>query len=185
MLKEKNNLWLVNFMTLCMVLVTLPKALCIIGCVAKDGIRAEAKIASVEDNLNSLEKLLENKVDAETIEDFKQEINQSVLELRNTVNNSGVIKYGGAGWVVLGMGVITLIFLIVITGLIKYFLKSRSSNNLLSLVTKAVSKADPDTQRKIKDLIEYETGNGGPFNVKHKQLLSDFVSKNGTFANEK
>jgi len=173
-----------KFLTLCIILVTLPT-----GCVAKDALKAEARIANFENNLNSLEELVENKVDAkvvaETIDNFKQEINQSVLELRNTVNNSGVIKYSGAGWVVLGMGIITLIFLVIIAGLIKYFLKSRSSNNLLTLVTKAVSMADSDTQRKIKDLIEHETGNGGPFNVKHKQLLSDFVKKIGLFADKK
>jgi len=182
MLKDR-SFWTLQFVTLCIVMATLPKALCIIGCVGKDAVKAEAKIASVENNLNRLEKLVEQKADmrvvAENIDNFKQEVNNSILE------NRGTIKFGGAGWVVIGMGVITLIFLIVIAGLIKYFFKSRSSNNLLTLVTKAVSMADPDTQRKIKDLIEYETSNGGPFNVRHKYLLSDFVKKIGLFADKK
>jgi hypothetical protein len=179
---QKNlNFWCLQFVTLCVVLLTGPKALMIIGCVGKDAVKAEARIATVEGNLNSLEKIVDAKVDIQQLD----KIEQNLLKLDKTVNNSGVIKYSGAGWVVIGMSVMALMFMIVITGLIKFYLKSRDRTNLLSLVTKAISKVDSNTQTKIKEMIEHETSNGGPFDVKHKKMLSDFTHRNGTFIKNK
>ena len=140
----------------------------------------DAKIAAVENNLNKLEKLVDNKVDADTIETLKQQL----LEISNTINNSGVIKYSGAGWVLAGMALMSIIFLGAIGLTVKFYLKSKTNNGLLTLVTKAVSNTDSSTQKIVKDQIESETSNGGPFTIEHKKMLSDFAMKNNTFAIE-
>jgi len=163
------------------ILLSILILLGLVGCVGKEAVKAEAKIAAVENNLNRLEKVLDAKVDIAQLD----RVEQNILKLDKTINNSGVIKYGGAGWVVIGMSIMALIFVIVIAGLIKFYLKSRDRTNLLSLVTKAISKVDPNTQTKIKEMIEYETLYGGPFGVKHKKMLSDFTRQNGTFVNKK
>lgn len=142
----------------------------------------EAKIGAIEDNLNKLEKIIDNKVDAETIETLKQQL----FEINKTVNapNFGIIKYGGAWAVIVGTSVMAIIFLSAIGLAIKYYLKFRTNNGLLTLVTKAVRGTDPSTQRMVKDQINSETNNGGPFTPEHKKLLSDFTIKNNTFATE-
>ncbi len=131
----------------------------------------DAKIAAIENNLNQLEKLVDNKVEAETIETLKQQL----LEISNTINNSGVIKYSGAGWVLIGMALMSIIFLSAIGIAIKFYLKAKINNNLLILTTKSISNTDPSTQRIIKNQIESETSNGGSFTAEHKKLLLDFT----------
>jgi len=149
------------------------------SCVSPGAVKTEAmaKIASVENNLNKLEKIVDNKVDAETIEELKQQL----FEVSKTVNNSGIIKYSGALAVIVGTSLMAIIFLLAIGIFLKYYLKAKNSTNMLNLVTKAVKNVDPETQRRVKGAIESQTSNGGPLTEKHKNLLAKFTKANGTF----
>jgi len=149
------------------------------SCVSPGAVKTEAmaKIASVENNLNKLEKIVDNKADADTIEELRQQL----FEVSNTVNNSGVIKYSGAGYVVLGTSLMAIIFLLAIGIFLKYYFKARNSTNMLGLVTTAVKNIDPESQRRVKGAIESQSSNGGPFTDKHKEMLAKFTKANGTF----
>lgn len=158
-----------------------------LSCVSPGAVKTEAmaKIASVENNLNKLEKIVDTKVDAkviaETIDNFKQEFNQQLFKYQQTIDNKGIIKYGGAGWVIISSSSMVIIFLLAIFLSIKYFLKSGKNDSMLQLVTKVIKNLDPETQTKVKAAIETETSNGGIFTVKHKILLANFTKANNTF----
>jgi len=158
-------------------LLTLLLAVVITSCAAPGAAKLEARVGVVEDNFNKLETVVDNKVDAETIEELRQQL----LEVSNTVNNSGVIKYSGAGWVAVGSGLMAIIFLVFIGLFVKYYLKANTNTSLLELVTTALKNADPETQRRVKGQIESQTSNGGFFTEKHKDMLAKFTKTNGTF----
>lgn len=145
------------------------------SCVSPGAAKLETRVGVVEDNFNNLEKVVDNNI--ENVDTLKEQL----IEISSTVNNSGVIKYSGAGYVVLGTSLMAIIFLTAIGLTIKYYLKASTNNNLLKLVATAVKNADPETQRRIKNAIEYQTSNGGPFTEKHKKLLAKFTKANGTF----
>lgn len=145
----------------------------------------KTEIQGIKNDMGQLKAIVDNKVDAkvmaDTIDDFKQEFNQQLLDINKTINNSGTIKYGGAGWVVVGSSLMAIIFLSAIGLTIKYYLKAGKNDSMLQLITKIVKNLDPETQTKVKDAIESETSNGGMFTVKHKEMLADFTKKNNTF----
>jgi hypothetical protein len=145
------------------------------SCVSPGAAKLEARVGVVEDNFNQLESVVDNNI--EEVGTLKNQL----VEVSNTVNNSGVIKYSGAGWVVVGTGLMAIIFLLAIGIFLKYYLKAKNSTNMLGLVTSAVKNIDPTSQRRIKDAIESQTSNGGPFTEKHKDLLAKFTKANGTF----
>jgi cytochrome c-type biogenesis protein CcmH/NrfG len=149
-------------------------------CVAPGAAKADIKLGTVETRLDKLEKLADQKVDnsvsAEEIENMKQDFRQQLAELKfnMTTNNSGTIKYSGGGWIVLGSCLMAVIFL----GTGYFILRLYKNQALLKLVTTAISKSDETSQRAVKDQIEHETSNGGPFGAKHKEALANFVKKN-------
>jgi len=145
------------------------------SCVSPGAAKLEARVGVVEDNFNQLESVVDNNI--ETVDTLKQQL----FEVSNTVNNSGVIKYSGAGWVVVGTGLMAIIFLLAIGIFLKYYLKAKNSTNMLGLVTSAVKNINPTSQRRVKDAIESQTSNGGPFTEKHKNMLKKFTRANGTF----
>jgi hypothetical protein len=145
------------------------------ACVSPGAAKLENRMGIVEDNFSQLESVVDNNI--ETVE----KLEQKVIEVSKTINNSGIIKYSGAGWVVVGMGLIVVLFLTAIGLIIKFYLKASANNSLLGLVTTAIKNADPETQRRVKGSIECQTSNGGPFTEKHKEMLAKFTKANGTF----
>lgn len=146
-----------------------------ISCVSPGAAKLEARVGVVEDNFNQLESVVDNNI--EKVDTLKQQL----FEVSKTVNNSGIIKYSGAGYVVLGTSVMAIIFLLAIFLFVKYFLKSNRHDSMLNLITKVISNLDPETQTKVKNAIETETSNGGIFTLKHKIMLADFTKANNTF----
>jgi hypothetical protein len=144
------------------------------------------KIGFVNDRL---EKLVEQtqtvSVSAEKVGKLTQVTQQQLadkVELIHKTIQAGSIHYGGAGWVVLGVGVIVALFLV--AGVGAFFVVTRSASkfkNLLTLVTSAVQQAPPEVQDEIKSQIEQATSNGGPWDHQHKQALADFARAVGTF----
>lgn len=142
----------------------------------------KTEIQGIKNDMGQLKAIVDNKVDAkvmaDTIDNFKQEFNQQLLDINKTINNSGTIKYGGAGWVVVGSSLMAIIFLSAIGLIIKYYLKASKTTNMLGLVTTAVKNSSPEISDGIKAQIKKETSNGGPYNEKHQQQLSEFVKNN-------
>lgn len=159
-------------------------ALLLTSCVSPGAFKAD--VATVRDNLNKLEKLVDNKADTsimtEKIDSFRQEINQSLLHMNKTINNSGTI-HGGAGWVVLGLILMTVVFLSAIGIFIKWlFTKMCKYKGMLRLVTTAVHKSPPDVKRAIKQQVRKQASNGNKEFAIHKHNLSQECRKDGVFA---
>ena|GEM_PF-5431899 len=160
------------------------------ACVAPDAVKA--KVGVLE---SKLEKLTEQHADtqflADKIESIENETHQTtqvaetLLEWKESVQAENV-TYGGAGWVVLGAGLIVALFLAAGLLLLLVFVKRAKTNgNLLKLVTCAVQKMSPDVQREVKRQIECEVTNSGPFKPRDKAALAQFTRENGTFADQK
>jgi hypothetical protein len=150
------------------------------GCISPNAI--QSKIATFENRMDKLEKIIDNKIDssvvAENIDTLKQEFHQELISIKETTTNFGTIKYGGSWAVIIGMSVVIIIFLSVIGLTIKYYLKANKTTNMLGLVTTAVKNSSPEISDGIKAQIKKETSNGGPYNEKHQQQLSEFVKNN-------
>ena len=160
------------------------------ACVAPDAVKA--KVGVLE---SKLEKLTEQHADtqflADRIESIENETNQTtqvaetLLEWKESVQAENV-TYGGAGWVVLGAGLIVALFLAAGLLLLLTFIKrARTNGNLLKLITCAVQKTSPAVQERVKRQIEREVTNGGPFKPRDKAALAQFTRENGTFADQK
>lgn len=160
------------------------------ACVAPDAVKA--KVGVLE---SKLEKLTEQHADtqflADRIEKIENETNQTtqvaetLLEWKKSVQAENV-TYGGAGWVVLGAGLIVTLFLAAGLLLLLVFVRRAKTNgNLLKLVTCAVQKTSPAVQERVKRQIEREVTNGGPFKPRDKAALAHFTRENGTFADQK
>ena len=159
-------------------------ALLLTSCVSPGAFKAD--VATVRDNLNKLEKLVDNKADTdiitEKIDSFRQEINQNLLSMTKTINNSGTI-HGGGGWIVLGLILMTIVFLTAIVLCIKWlFTKMTKYKGMLQLVTTAVHKSPPDVKRAIKQQVRKQASNGNKEFAIHKHNLSKECRKDGVFA---
>lgn len=129
------------------------------GCVSPGAL--QTKITGMEVKIKKIEKVVDN------------------ISLWKSNVQAETINYGGAGMVVIGLIVITVVFLGAFGLLIRMLLKK---TNLLKLVTCAVQKTDPHVRQAIKDQISKEVSNGGPFKPHHKHQLRKFTEKVGTFA---
>lgn len=156
------------------------------GCVAPEAVKME--LATIKDNFSQLKRLIENKADTKIITDvidnFKQEINQNLFNMNKTLNNSGSIVYGGGGWIVVGTGIIVLIFVGAGLLLIRAFMKR---GNMLSMLTRAVKTAgeeSPETVRYIKQHLKKCVDEGYYFE-QDKCNLGKFAKKVGNFTEQK
>lgn len=157
-----------------------------LNCVAPNAVKLE--LATVKDNFNQLRQLVDQKVDTkivtDTIDNFKQEINQNLFDMNKTINNSGSIVYGGGGWIVAGTGVISLIFVGAGLLLVRAFIKR---GNMLSLITRAVKvsgQESPETVICIKKHIKVFVS-AGYYSDRDRQNLGSFAKKLGHFAEQK
>lgn len=155
-------------------------------CVSPNAVKTE--IATVRDNLSRLEKVVEQKADnnivAESIDQVKNEIIQTTQVAENLVSwrktvEAQTVNYGGAGYVVVGTGVIVLIFVGAGLLLVRAFMRR---GTLLNLVTEAVKQAEsksPGIAKAVKDCIRQEVADGR-FTTQDKNDLGNFAKKCGT-----
>lgn len=127
------------------------------SCMSPGAIKANAQIALAQTN-------------AETIKDLRQQLFE--------IKNSGIIKYSGAGYVVLGTVLMAIIFLLAIGIFLKYYFKAKNATNMLGLVTTAIKDSSPEISNGIKAQIRKETSNDGKFNEQHRLQLKAFVENN-------
>jgi len=157
------------------------------GCVSPDAVKTE--IQGVRNDMGKLEKVVEQKAEittiAETIEHFKQEVNQNLLAMSKTINNSGTIKYGGGGWIVVGTSLIAIIFVGAGLLLVRAFMKRGDMLTLLTGTIKNAGKNSPEIAQIIKKQLKIDTSNGGPFTERHRKSLGNFTKKVGTFMEQK
>ncbi len=153
------------------------------GCVAPEAIKTD--IQGIRNDMGQMEKLIEQKADnsvvAERIDQVNNRIEQTTqLAERLSVWQKSVqaetINYGGAGWVVVGTGVIVLIFVGAGLLLIRAFMRRGSMLNLITTAVQRVGKRSPETICAIKEQIHEEVKEGR-CTREHRKCLGAFAKK--------
>ncbi len=110
------------------------------GCVSPGALKAD--IQGIRADMNSLEKVADE------------------LSLWKSNVEAETINYSGAGWVVVGTGVIAFIFVGAGFLLIRAFIKRGSLLTLLTCAVQKVGKRSPETVQVIKDQLKQEVVEG-------------------------
>lgn len=147
----------------------------ITSCSLKDAVKIQADASLLEAQAEKIDQSIVR------LENVADRVEQSVLKVEISKSQEGDNFYYGAGWVVIGTSVMAIIFIGAIGLTIKYYLKAKSDAEILGLVTVAIKNVKPEISRKIKEQIEHEVSNGGPYKEIHKKQLAKFVKNNGTF----
>lgn len=158
------------------------------GCVAPEAVKMD--IQGIRNDMGQLEKVVEQKADNTVVAEHVDEINNKIeqttqiaeeLSLWKKSVQAETINYGGAGWVVVGTGVMALIFVGAGLLLIRAFMKR---GNMLSMLTRAVKKSGKDTVVTVKQNLKKCVHEG--YHCDHdRKRLGDFAKKVGTFAEQK
>ena len=153
------------------------------GCVSPGAVQAKLNLLE-----HKVEQKANNDVVAEQIEEVNNKIEQTtqvaekLVEWRKSVQ-AETINYGGAGWVVIGLILMVIVFLGAIGLFIMWgFKKYIKYKGMLSLVTTAVHKSSPDTQKEIKRQIRNHASNGDKSQARHKCNLAKHCRNDGVFA---
>ncbi len=158
------------------------------GCVSPEAVKME--IQGIRNNMGQLKKVVEQKADNTVVADHVDQINNKIeqttqlaeeLSLWKKSVQAETINYGGAGWVVVGTGIISLIFVGAGLLLIRAFMKR---GNMLSMLTRAVKKSGGDTVVKIKRNLK-KCVHDGYHSHSDIKSLGDFAKKAGTFVEHK
>ncbi len=161
------------------------------GCMAPEAIKTD--IQGIRNKMGALEKVVDQKADntvvAERIDQVNNKIEQTAqiaeeLSVWRKSVQAETINYGGAGWVVVGVGIVVLIFVGAGLLLIRAFMKR---GNMLTLLTGAVKKtgeASPQFMKAVKYNLKRCVHEGGC--TEHdRQNIGKFAKKVGTFAEQK
>jgi hypothetical protein len=150
-------------------------------------------IQGIRNEMGSLEKLIDQKADNNVVADQIGEVNNRIDQTTQLAEELSIwrkniqaetINYGGAGMVVVGTGVMAIIFIGAGFLLIRSFMKR---GNMLTLLTRAVKNAGegtPDTVTTIKQHLKYCV-NEGHCSEQDVKNLGSFAKKAGTFAEQK
>lgn len=158
------------------------------GCVSPNAVKTD--IQGIRNDMGQLEKIIEQKADNTVVAEYVDQINNKIEQTAQLAEELSVwkksvqaetINYGGAGWVVVGTGVMALIFVGAGLLLVRAFMKR---GNMLSMLTRAVKKSGNGTVVAIKQNLEkcvYE----GHYSHRDRKNLGDFAKKVGNFAEHK
>lgn len=158
------------------------------GCVAPDAVKTE--IQGIRNNMEKLEKVVEQKADNIVVAEHVDQINNKIEQNAQIAEELSVwkksvqaetINYGGAGWVVVGTGVMALIFIGAGLLLVRAFMKR---GNMLSMLTRAVKNSGNDAVIAVKQNLKQCVHEGHCCDQDRKNL-GDFAKKAGTFAEQK
>lgn len=161
------------------------------SCVAPEAIKTD--IQGVRNDMGQLKKLIDQKANntvvAEQVEQINNRIEQTTqiaeeLSLWRKSVQADVINYSGAGWVVVGTGIMALIFVGAGLLLIRAFARRGNLLTLLTCVVQKVGKRSPEAIQAIKSQLKQEVADGR-FSEQHRKNLGDFARKRGTFAEQK
>lgn len=160
-------------------------------CVAPEAVKTE--IQGVRNDMGRLEKIVDQKADntvvAEHVERIENSIEQTTqiaeeLSLWRKSVQADTINYGGAGWVVIGTGIMALIFVGAGLLLVRAFMKRGNMLTLLTSAIKRVGLEDPRTVLNIKKSLKLCVHEKGLCDQDRKNI-GDFAKKVGTFAEQK
>jgi len=170
--------------------------LCVAGstlnCVSPDAVKSD--IQGIKNDVGSLEKLVEQKADNSTVADEIGSVNNEINQLSQIAEDLSLwrknvqaetINYGGAGWVVVGTAVISIIFLAAAFFVVRGFLKRGKWLALLTCAIQKVGDVSPESVDKIKQQLKSEVTGEGQFTDKHRHELGRFAKRIGTFAEQK
>jgi len=132
------------------------------GCVAPDAIKAK---------IGALEQRLEQKADNSVVAEQIEEVNNKIIQTTKI--------YSGAGWVVLGLLLMTVIFLGAIGLFIRWlFRQVFKYKGMLSLLTQSIHKCPSETKKAVKQQIKVEAKKSKKHS-QNKVNLSQQVKKDG------
>jgi len=160
----------------------------ILGCVSKEAVKMD--VQGIRNDMGTLEGIVDQKADSsvvtEQIGELHNEIKQTtqvaetLLEWKKVIQAKN-ITYSGGGWIVLGTGVISFIFVGAGVLLIRAFMKRGNLLTLLTCTMQKVVKDRPHVREAISDQLDKEVNNGGKFHKQDKEALAQFCRKVGTF----
>lgn len=160
-------------------------------CVAPDAIKTE--IQGIRNDMGRLEKVVEQKADntvvAEQVDQINNRIEQTTqlaeeLSLWRKSVQAETINYSGAGWVIIGTGMMAIIFVGAGLLLVRAFMKRGNMLTLLTSAVKRVGLEDPRTVLNIKKSLKMCVHERG-FCDQDRKNIGDFARKVGTFAEQK
>jgi hypothetical protein len=163
----------------------------VLSCIAPDAVKTD--IQGIRSDMGQLEKLVEQKADNTVVAEQVGAINNRIEQTAQIAEDLSVwrknieaetINYGGAGWVVMGTGIMALIFVGAGLLLVRAFMRRGSLLTLLTCAVQKVGKRSPEAVRAIKKQLKIETSNGGPFTEQDRKNLGHFANKKGTFAKQ-
>ena len=153
------------------------------GCVAPDAIKTD--IQGIRNDMGKMEKLVEQKANSSVVAEKIEQVNNRIeqtnqvaeeLSLWRKSVQAETINYGGAGWVVVGTGVIVFIFVAAGLLLIRAFMRRGSMLSLITAAVQRVGKRSPETIHAIKEQIHEEVKKGRCTH-KHRKCLGVFAKK--------
>lgn len=161
------------------------------GCVSPGAVPIE--INGLRNDMGALEKLVEQKADNTVIAKHVEQINNRIEQTTQLAEELSVwkksvqaeiINYGGAGWVVVGTGLMALIFVGASLLLIRAFMRRGNLLHLLTCAVQKVGKHSPSAVLAIKNQLHREVVEGR-FKEQDRKNLGAFAKKKGTFAEQK
>lgn len=141
-----------------------------ISCVQPGAVGITPKIANLENDMSNLKDLVNQNA---------EKIDNALVSINNATTNVADEIHSGGGWIVLAAILLSIIFTIALIRFAKYALRLYKADNSLKLVSTAIKNTDESTSRTIRNQIEYEVNNGGPFSIKNKKQLLDLVQQYG------
>lgn len=160
-------------------------------CVSPEAVKTD--IQGIRNDMGRLESVVDQKVDNSIVAEHVNRIENSIeqnaqiaeeLSVWRKSVQAGIINYGGAGWVVIGTGVMALIFVGAGLLLILAFIRRGNMLTMLTHAVKNVGQDSPDTVSKIKRELKTCVALGY-YCEKDRKNLGHFARKRGTFVEQK
>lgn len=141
-------------------------------------------VQGIRNDMGRLEKIVDQNstVVAEQVDTIEQtaQIAEELSVWKKNIQ-AETINYGGAGWVVIGTGVIALIFVGAGLLLVRAFMKR---GNMLTMLTRAVKNSGTDAVIEVKHNLK-KCVHEGHHCDKDRKNLGNFAKKKGLFAEQK
>jgi hypothetical protein len=149
----------------------------IYGCLEKGAIQTDVTGVDAQ----NLEQVVENNNNIDELETLKQQLAEINLKYQKMIE-AETINYGGAGWVIVGMSIVLVIFLIVAAIVIKRIYGNAVKNeNLIDKIMLSIANAPPDIQKIIKDSIDNQTPAKTMTEMNSNKDVKDFIDQTGRF----
>jgi len=159
-------------------------------CVSPEAVKTD--IQGIRNDMGQLKSVVDQKADNTVVAEHVGRIENNIEQNAQVAEELSVwrksvqaetINYGGAGWVVVGTGVMALIFVGAGLLLVRAFMKR---GNMLTMLTRAVKNAGKDSPDSV-DAIKHHLKRcvqEGHFCEADRKNLGHFAKKKGTFVEQ-